>query len=60
MKMKFHFTCCQERPLLVGFEAESQRCVKLQDGARTPSLQEMIPDIAGATADGLVNQGSVT
>ncbi|KAL1478959.1 hypothetical protein MTO96_015952 [Rhipicephalus appendiculatus] len=59
MKIKFDFTCRQERPLIVGFQAEGQRYVELQENTTTPSLLETIAHIAGATVDGLVAQGSV-
>ncbi|KAL1429744.1 hypothetical protein MTO96_015775 [Rhipicephalus appendiculatus] len=59
MKIKFDFTSRQERPLIVGFQAEDQRYVELQEDTTTPSLLETIAHIAGATVDGLVAQGSV-
>ncbi|KAL1480318.1 hypothetical protein MTO96_051132 [Rhipicephalus appendiculatus] len=57
MKIKFDFTRRQERPLIVGFQAEGQRYVELQEDTTTPSLLETIAHIAGATVDGLVAQG---
>ncbi|KAL1419933.1 hypothetical protein MTO96_032020 [Rhipicephalus appendiculatus] len=56
MKIKFDFTRRQERPLIVGFQAEGRRYVELQEDTTTPSLRETIAHIAGATVDGLVAQ----
>ncbi|KAL1475178.1 hypothetical protein MTO96_020151 [Rhipicephalus appendiculatus] len=60
MKIKFDFTRRQERPLIVGFQAEGQRYVELQEDTTTPSLLETIAHIAGATVDGLVAQELAT
>lgn len=60
MKIKFDFTRHQERPLIVGLQADGQRYVELQEGTTTPSLLQTIANLAGATVDGLVTQGSVT
>ncbi|KAL1476453.1 hypothetical protein MTO96_036486 [Rhipicephalus appendiculatus] len=57
MKIKFDFTRHQERPLIVGFQAEGQRYVELQEDTTTPSLLETITHIAGAAVDSLVAQG---
>ncbi|KAL1438376.1 hypothetical protein MTO96_047994 [Rhipicephalus appendiculatus] len=59
MKIKFDFTRRQEQPLIVGFQAEGQKYVELQEDTSTPSFLETIAHIAGATVDGLVAQGSV-
>ncbi|KAL1468193.1 hypothetical protein MTO96_025613, partial [Rhipicephalus appendiculatus] len=56
MKIKFDFTRRQERPVIVGFQAEGQRYVELQEDTTTPSHLETIAHIAGATVDGLVAQ----
>ncbi|KAH7948107.1 hypothetical protein HPB52_018642 [Rhipicephalus sanguineus] len=60
MKIKFDFTRHQERPLIAGFQADGQRYVELQEGTTTRSLLQTIANLAGATVDGLVTQGSVT
>lgn len=44
----------------MGFQADGQRYVELQEGTTTPSLLQTIANLAGATVDGLVAQGSVT
>ncbi|KAL1472094.1 hypothetical protein MTO96_039537 [Rhipicephalus appendiculatus] len=56
MKIQFDFTRRQERPLIVGFQAEGHRYVELREDTTTPSLLETIAHIAGATVDGLVAQ----
>ncbi|KAL1427909.1 hypothetical protein MTO96_003067 [Rhipicephalus appendiculatus] len=59
MMIKFDVTRRQERPLIVGFQADGQRYVELQEGTTAPSLLETIADIAGATVDSLVELAAV-
>ncbi|KAL1448388.1 hypothetical protein MTO96_044077, partial [Rhipicephalus appendiculatus] len=56
MKIKVDVTRRRERHLIVGFQADGQRYVELQEGTTAPSLLETIADIAGATVDSLVAQ----
>ncbi|KAL1446675.1 hypothetical protein MTO96_028789 [Rhipicephalus appendiculatus] len=59
IKIKFDVTRRQERPLILGFQADGQRYVDLQEDTTAPSLLEMIADIAGATVDSLVAEASL-